>query len=186
VCESASRSRRNCVTCVFLLFCFSPSWKTPSNTGLRASNSAVKSPSAAGLTRRTTKRGYYSWCRTPEQGQHRRNWSADGRPVSGCEISSAGSHFNMVPLRRCSSEPHSTRGRLSNYECQSMPRSRPNAAAGSARRARSFLISLLRWFEDVVVIGEAKSGKEAVAVIERERPDLVLLDWQMPELDGMG
>ena len=27
---------------------------------------------------------------------------------------------------------------------------------------------------------------EAVALIERERPDLALLDWQMPELDGIG
>jgi two-component system, LytTR family, response regulator len=58
--------------------------------------------------------------------------------------------------------------------------------ADDERPARSFLVSLLRSFDDVVVIGEAKSGKEAVAVIERERPDLVLLDWQMPELDGMG
>jgi two-component system LytT family response regulator len=58
--------------------------------------------------------------------------------------------------------------------------------ADDERPARSFLVSLLRSFDDVAVIGEAKSGKEAVAVIERERPDLVLLDWQMPELDGMG
>ena len=32
--------------------------------------------------------------------------------------------------------------------------------------------------------GEASSGREAVTLIERERPDLALLDWQMPELDG--
>jgi len=54
------------------------------------------------------------------------------------------------------------------------------------RPARSFLVSLLRSFDDVAVVGEAKSGKEAVAVIEREKPDLALLDWQMPELDGIG
>src|SRR6266478_3671790 len=45
---------------------------------------------------------------------------------------------------------------------------------------------MLRSFDDVIVVGEAASGKEAVATIERERPDLALLDWQMPELDGMG
>src|SRR5947208_15106681 len=54
------------------------------------------------------------------------------------------------------------------------------------RPARSFLVALLRSFEDVSVVGEAASGKEAIAVIEKERPDLAFLDWQMPELDGMG
>jgi len=54
------------------------------------------------------------------------------------------------------------------------------------RPARSFLVALLRSFEDVTVVGEAASGKEAVAIIEQEKPDLAFLDWQMPELDGMG
>src|SRR5258705_371354 len=58
--------------------------------------------------------------------------------------------------------------------------------ADDERPARSFLVSLLRSFEDVAVVGEAASGKDAVAIIERERPDLAFLDWQMPELDGMG
>jgi two-component system LytT family response regulator len=58
--------------------------------------------------------------------------------------------------------------------------------ADDERPARSFLVSLLRSFDDVGVVGEATSGKDAVAIIEKERPDLVLLDWQMPELDGIG
>src|SRR5579872_2334464 len=37
---------------------------------------------------------------------------------------------------------------------------------------------------DVEVIGECGDGKEAVAAICREEPDLVFLDIQMPEIDG--
>jgi two-component system LytT family response regulator len=45
---------------------------------------------------------------------------------------------------------------------------------------------MLRGFEDVEIVGEASSGSEAVEIIEREKPDLALLDLQMPELDGLG
>lgn len=58
--------------------------------------------------------------------------------------------------------------------------------ADDERPARSFLAALLRSFDDVVIVAEAESGTEAVAAIERERPDLALLDLQMPELDGIG
>jgi two-component system, LytTR family, response regulator len=58
--------------------------------------------------------------------------------------------------------------------------------ADDERPARSFLVAMLRSFEDVNVVGEAASGKEAVAMIEKEKPDIAFLDWQMPELDGMG
>jgi DNA-binding NarL/FixJ family response regulator len=36
------------------------------------------------------------------------------------------------------------------------------------------------------VIGEARNGREAVALARELRPDLVLMDVQMPELDGIG
>lgn len=58
--------------------------------------------------------------------------------------------------------------------------------ADDERPARSFLTGMLRQFEDVVLVGEAETGTEAVELIERERPDLALLDLQMPELDGLG
>lgn len=58
--------------------------------------------------------------------------------------------------------------------------------ADDERPARAFLSALLRSFDDVTVIGEAESGTAAVTLIERERPDLALLDLHMPELDGMG
>jgi YesN/AraC family two-component response regulator len=58
--------------------------------------------------------------------------------------------------------------------------------ADGERPARSFLAALLRSFEDVRLIGEAENSAEAIELIERERPDLALLDLQMPEIDGLG
>jgi two-component system LytT family response regulator len=58
--------------------------------------------------------------------------------------------------------------------------------ADDERPARSFLAALVRSFDDVILVGEAESGPDAVDLIERERPDLALLDLQMPELDGLG
>jgi DNA-binding NarL/FixJ family response regulator len=37
---------------------------------------------------------------------------------------------------------------------------------------------------DFEVVGEATSGAEAVTLTERERPDVVLMDLQMPGVDG--
>ena len=58
--------------------------------------------------------------------------------------------------------------------------------ADDERPARSFLAAILRSFEDVKLIGEAENGAEAIEMIEREKPDLALLDLQMPEIDGLG
>ena len=58
--------------------------------------------------------------------------------------------------------------------------------ADDERPARSFLAAMLRTFPDVDLVGEASTGTEAVELIEKERPDLALLDLQMPELDGLG
>lgn len=58
--------------------------------------------------------------------------------------------------------------------------------ADDERPARSLLLSMLRSFDDVEVVGEAVDGAAAVELIEREKPDLALLDLQMPEVDGIG
>ncbi len=58
--------------------------------------------------------------------------------------------------------------------------------ADDERPARSFLAAILRTFDDVEIVGEAANGMEAVEQIELKRPDLALLDLQMPEIDGLG
>ena len=50
--------------------------------------------------------------------------------------------------------------------------------------AISRLAGLLERIPGVTMIGSATSGAEAVAAIERDRPDLILLDVEMPEVDG--
>ena len=52
--------------------------------------------------------------------------------------------------------------------------------------ARQRLVDLLRKDGDVSGITEVENGLAAVDRIASERPDLVFLDVQMPELDGLG
>ncbi|MFB3050194.1 MAG: response regulator transcription factor, partial [Acidimicrobiia bacterium] len=38
---------------------------------------------------------------------------------------------------------------------------------------------------DIEVVGEATNGREAVSLVGRLEPEVVLMDLQMPELDGV-
>lgn len=51
---------------------------------------------------------------------------------------------------------------------------------------REGLRALLALNGDIQVVAEAADGEEALEVIEREKPDVVLLDLRMPRLDGLG
>ena len=57
--------------------------------------------------------------------------------------------------------------------------------ADDERPAREFLKRLLSEIEEAELIGEAENGKEAVEMINLLRPDLALLDLQMPEMNGL-
>jgi len=52
--------------------------------------------------------------------------------------------------------------------------------------ARERLRSLLEEEPDLEIVAECGDGKSAIAAIRREKPDLVFLDIQMPEVDGFG
>lgn len=49
---------------------------------------------------------------------------------------------------------------------------------------RSGLKAFLMVFDDMQLVGEASSGQEAIQLIERVHPDVVLMDLIMPDLDG--
>jgi len=51
---------------------------------------------------------------------------------------------------------------------------------------RAGLVSLLRQMECFEVVGEAKNGVEAVDVVRDTYPDLVILDVNMPIMNGVG
>lgn len=57
--------------------------------------------------------------------------------------------------------------------------------ADDERPARFFLKNLLESFPDVEIVAEAENGLEAVELMEEVKPDLALLDLQMPEASGI-
>ena len=57
--------------------------------------------------------------------------------------------------------------------------------ADDEKPARDKLAHQLSLIADIDVVGFATTGKEAVALINVQKPDLVLLDIQMPEISGM-
>ena len=50
---------------------------------------------------------------------------------------------------------------------------------------RSGLATFLRAYDDLELVGEAKNGLEAVDLCRRKKPDVILMDLMMPEMDGI-
>ena len=46
------------------------------------------------------------------------------------------------------------------------------------------LLSLLSASSGIDIVGTALNGRSAIALLEKESPDLILLDVNMPEMDG--
>lgn len=59
------------------------------------------------------------------------------------------------------------------------------ALADDQHLIRAGFSSLLEAEPDLEVVGEAATGREAVALVKRTRPDVVLMDIRMPAADGI-
>jgi DNA-binding NarL/FixJ family response regulator len=57
--------------------------------------------------------------------------------------------------------------------------------ADDERMVRTALRAILDAESGLAVVGEASSGAEAVSVVRELRPDVVLMDVRMPEIDGI-
>ena len=49
---------------------------------------------------------------------------------------------------------------------------------------RTGLATLLGVEKDIVIVGQARNGEEAVALAQSEHPDVVVMDLVMPKMDG--
>lgn len=50
---------------------------------------------------------------------------------------------------------------------------------------RAGLTMIIEQADDLIVVGQAEDGRQAVSLARRERPDVVLMDVRMPVLDGI-
>ena len=59
------------------------------------------------------------------------------------------------------------------------------ALADDQHLIRAGFSSLLEAEPDLEVVGEASTGRDAVALVKRTKPDVVLMDIRMPDGDGL-
>jgi two-component system NarL family response regulator len=48
------------------------------------------------------------------------------------------------------------------------------------------ILAVLGKAKDIVVVGRARNGEEAIGLLKHHQPDIVLLDLRMPLIDGIG
>ena len=50
---------------------------------------------------------------------------------------------------------------------------------------RQSLLIILGMEKDIEVIGAVENGLEVIRTVRKERPDVILMDIRMPEMDGV-
>lgn len=59
------------------------------------------------------------------------------------------------------------------------------AVADDHHLVRQGICSLLAQAKDIIVVGEAANGKEAVELVEKEKPDVLVMDLSMERMNGI-
>ena len=59
------------------------------------------------------------------------------------------------------------------------------AVADDQELVRAGLCGILQAAPDLTIVGEAATGYQAISLVQAEKPDVVLMDIRMPELDGI-
>lgn len=57
--------------------------------------------------------------------------------------------------------------------------------ADDVAETRDILEKALYFEKDIVVIGKAANGREAVQMAKQHQPEVLLMDINMPEMDGI-
>ncbi|HQO43183.1 MAG TPA: response regulator [Bacillota bacterium] len=54
-----------------------------------------------------------------------------------------------------------------------------------SEQTRDNIASIISFEKDIEIVGEAENGEEAIAVVRSKKPNIVLMDINMPLLDGI-
>ena len=83
------------------------------------------------------------------------------------------------------SAPHENHGGAAPRDAERRDDAITVLLADDHRVVRAGLKAVLGTARDIAVVSEASNGREALALTERFRPDVLLLDLTMPEMDGL-
>ncbi len=57
--------------------------------------------------------------------------------------------------------------------------------ADDSEQTRENIAAIFNWEKDIEIVGQARNGMEAVQLVKEKKPDIILMDINMPEMDGI-